>query len=280
MKQVSSVSEMVALAAELHAAGKTIGLVPTLGSLHEGKQSLIRSAAGRAQVVVVSIFPNPLQFGPNESSAPYVHDPAEDLRACEACGATIAFTPSVAELLPRGFSTTVTEESLTKPLCGLSRPTHYRGVATISVKLLNLIRPQQIFFGQKTAQRAAMVRKVAQDLGYAVEVVTLPTLREPDGLAFGTANRFFTDSQRREALALSRAVACAKEMAAAGTRSPDRLIAEATHILGQHRRIRTIYVSVVDAATLEPPREVHPGVDMLAMAAWVDEARLIDNVML
>lgn len=280
MKQISTVRDMAAAAAEFRDAGKTVALIPAAGSIHPGKQALIRAALERAEVVVVSLFANPLQFGANESAAPYLSDPAGDLAACEAAGATVAFAPSAAEVLPRGFSTLVSEDVLSKALCGASRPTHFRGVATATAKLLNLIRPDLIYFGQKTAQRAAVVRKVAQDLGFVVQTAIVPTVREPDGLAIGTANRSFTPNQRVDALALSRALFRAQEMVKGGTRSPDRLVAEATHILAQHRRVRPIYVSVVDAVTLEPSREVKPGTDMLAIAAWVDEARLIDNILL
>jgi pantoate--beta-alanine ligase len=280
MKPVTSVQEMAALAESLRSAGKTVALVPTAGSVHAGKQALIRAAAERAEVPIIAIIANPLQFGANESTGPYLRDPAGDLAAAEQAGAAIAFTPSPADFLPKGYSTLVGEETLSRPLCGASRTTHFRGVATMVVKLLNLIDPDILLFGQKTAQRAAVVRKVIQDLNGVAEVVVEPTVREPDGLAVGTANRQFTESQRKEALALSRALFRAKEMVGAGTRSPDRLIAEATHILAQHRRVRPIYVSVVDRGTLEPSREVRPGTDMLAIAAWVDEARLIDNTIL
>jgi pantoate--beta-alanine ligase len=146
--------------------------------------------------------------------------------------------------------------------------------------LLNAIHPQSLYFGQKSAQRAAVVRKMAMDLAFPVEVRVVPTVREADGLAAGTANASFTDSQRKEALAISQALTRAKEMADAGTRSPDRLIAEATHILNQHRRVRTIYISIVHRRTLLPTREVTPGEYFMAIAAWVDEVRLIDNQVL
>lgn len=282
MKQISSTSEIAALAAEARAAGRVVALVPTLGSLHAGKQALIRAAkAGSGEPwVIVSAFVNPLQFGANEPAARYPRDPARDAEAAEACGADLLFNPSAEEILPRGFATTVSEETLSRTLCGPSRPGHFRGVTTMTAKLLNLIQPHRLYFGQKTAQRAAIVRKMIADLAYAAEVVVEPTVREPDGLAAGTANASFTDSQRQEALALSRALRRAKEMTEAGTRSPDRIVAEATHILGQHRRVRTIYVSVVSLETLEPAREIIPGRQMMALAAWVDETRLIDNVRL
>lgn len=282
MKQISSTTGILAFAAEARAAGRTLALVPTQGSLHAGKQALIRAAKSAAggPLVIVSAFVNPLQFSPNEPVSRYPRDPARDAEIAAACGADALFQPAPEEMLPRGFASAVTEETLSRTLCGPSRPGHFRGVTTVTAKLLNLLGPQQVYFGQKTAQRAAIVRKMMADLGYAAEIVVVPTVREPDGLAAGTANATFTDSQRQEALALTRALRRAKEMTDAGTRSPDRIVAEATHILGQHRRIRMIYVSVVSAETLEPAREVTPGRHLLAVAAWVDETRLIDNVQL
>jgi len=275
---------MAAYAAQTRASGTPLALVPTLGSLHAGKQALIRSAAGEpgsaAAAAIVSIFVNPLQFGPNEPIARYPRNLEADLAACQECGAAAVFTPSADEMLPPGFGTIVTEETLSKTLCGPSRPGHFRGVTTLTARLLNAVQPQSVYFGQKTAQRAAVVRKMAVDLAFPVEVRVVPTVREADGLAAATANAGFTESQRKEALAISKALRRAKEMADAGTRSPDRLIAEATHILNQHRRVRTIYISIVHRETLLPTREVVPGEYFMAIAAWVDEVRLIDNQVL
>jgi pantoate--beta-alanine ligase len=280
MQQIESVSEMRSVAAQLKAQGRSIALVPTMGALHAGQEALIRAAVKRADVTVVSLFLNPLQFGPNEVVASYPRSAAEDLALCEACGAQIVFAPTVAEMYPRGYSTYVGEEHIAKTLCGVSRPAHFRGVTTMMAQFFNLIRPDYAYFGQKTAQRAAVVRQMAADLRFGVEIVVVPTVREGDGLAAGVHNRGFTASQRSEALALSRALRKVKEMAEAGVRNPDRLIAEATHILSQHRRVRIIYVSIVDPVTLEPVREATAGNTMLAIAAWVDEVRLIDNVLL
>jgi len=280
MIQISSANEMRAFVADLRARGQTVALVPTMGALHPGKQALIRAAAAKADAAIVSLFVNPLQFGPNEALARYPRNPAEDLERCAACGAHAAFTPETAEVFPRGYNTFVTEESLSKSLCGPARPAHFRGVATLMVQFLNLMRPQSVYFGQKTAQRAAVVRKVAEDLRCGAEIVVEPTVREADGLAAGSANLALSASQRQEALALSRTLGRVKEMADSGVRSPDRLAAEATHLLGQHRRVRMIYVAIVDRLTLEPAREIVPGRDMMALAAWVDEVRLIDNQIL
>ena len=280
MQKIESVTEMRSVAAQWRAQGKKIALVPTMGALHAGKEALIRAAVAKADIVVVSLFVNPLQFGPNEMMANYPRSIPEDLALCEACGAQAVFLPSAAEIYPRGYSTYISEEQVAKPLCGLSRPAHFRGVTTMMAIFFNLIHPNFAFFGQKTAQRAAIVRKMATDLNFGVEIVVVPTVRDPDGLAVGVSNRNFTSSQRTEALALSKALKKVKEMTESAVRNPDRLIAEATHILSQHRRVRIIYIAVVDPATLEPIREATAGKSMLAIAAWVDEVRLVDNVLL
>jgi pantoate--beta-alanine ligase len=277
MKKIESASEMSELSAKLRGEGKTIALVSTMGALHAGQDALIRAAAAKADVVVVAIFVNPLQFSPNEAIANYPRSFQEDLRLCESAGAHVVFAPQAGEILPRGFSTFVTEETISKPLCGLSRPGHFRGVATLMAKLFNLTRPHYAFFGQKTAQRAAVARKVSEDLAFGVEIVIVPTVRDPDGLAAGSRNGGLTPNQRHGALALSQALARAAEMVHSGVRNPDRLIAEATHILSQHRPVRVIYVAVVDSRTMEAVREVTPGRTLLAIAAWINEVRFIDN---
>ena len=280
MQKIESIAEMRSVAVALKASGKTIALVPTMGALHAGQEALIRAAVQQAGVVIVSLFVNPLQFGPNETMANYPRSMAEDLALCEACGAQIVFMPSAAEIYPKGYSTFISEEQIAKTLCGASRPAHFRGVTTMMANFFNIIHPDFAFYGQKTAQRAAIVRKMAADLHFNVEIVVVPTVRETDGLATGVSNRNFTPNMRSEALALSKALKKVKEMTDAGVRNPDRLIAEATHILSQHRRVRIIYISIVDTVTLEPVREATAGKTMLALAAWIDEVRLIDNVLL
>jgi len=280
MKQLSGLSDLAAFAAATRVSGTPLALIPTLGALHPGKQALIRAAVAEGGAALVSVFVNPLQFSANEPNVRYPRNLDADLAICRDCGASAVFAPSSEEMLPAGFGTYVTEETLSKTLCGPSRPGHFRGVTTITARLLNAARPQSVYFGQKTAQRAAVVRKMALDLAYPVEIRVVPTVREADGLAAATANAGFTDSQRKEALAISQALKRAKEMADAGTRSPDRLIAEATHILNQHRRVRTIYIAIINRLTLLPTREVVPGEYFMAIAAWVDEVRLIDNQIL
>lgn len=281
MQKIETVSEMRSLAARLKAEGKTIALVATQGALHAGQEALITAAAERADVVVVSIFVNALQFPPNEITANYPRSIEADLALCERCGAEVVFAPAAEEIYPKGFSTYVTEDVTSKLLCGPSRPTHFRGVTTLMAKLFNVVRPDFAVFGQKAVQRAAVVRKMAKDLHFEVEVVVVPTAREADGLAAGVRNRELTANQRQDALAIYAALNRAKQMVEeSGVRIPDRLVAEATHILGQRRRVRVIYVSIVDTTTMEPVREVVPGKAMMAIAAWVDEIRLIDNLVL
>ena len=266
--------------AGLRADGKSIALVPTMGALHAGHAALIAAAEARADFVVVSIFVNPLAFGPNENFPGYPRSPDADCRLCEELKVDAVFMPSTEEFFPRGYSTYVTEESVGKPLCGVSRPTHFRGVTTVAAKLLNIVRPDAIVLGQRDAQQVAVLRKMIADMHFGVEVVVGPTVRESDGLVVNVRNRDLTATQRQEAVAIHAALKRAQEMVAQGVRSPDRVIAEATHLLGDRRRLRVIYISIVDPATMEPTREIVPGKSLLAVAVWVDEVRLIDNAVL
>lgn len=280
MQIIRSVSEMQALAEELRSKGQLIGLVPTMGALHEGHLTLIRRAAERADAVVVSIFVNPTQFAPSEDFNKYPRELEADVAKCEAAGATHVFSPSNEEIYPKGYSTYISEEHVARPLEGVSRPAHFRGVTTVVAKLFNICRPDLAVFGQKDAQQVAVIKKMVADLNFTVDIVVAETLREPDGLAMSSRNRYLTTTQRGEALAISRALFKARDMVAAGERRADRLVAEATHILSQQRRVRVIYVSLVDRNSMEPAREAESGRALLAIAAWVDEVRLIDNIVL
>jgi len=280
MQKVTSVTEMRTLAEELRSKDQIIGLVPTMGALHEGHLSLIRLAAEQADTVVVSIFVNPTQFGPNEDFSKYPRELEDDLKRCEEAGADIVFAPPVEEIYPKGYSTYITEEFIGKPLEGVSRPTHFRGVTTVVAILFNIVRPDLAVFGQKDAQQVAVIRKMVQDLQFTVDIVTAPTLRETEGLAMSSRNRYLGNNQRLESLAIVEALRYAKAMVEKGELRSDRLIAESTHILGQKRRVRIIYISVVDRNTMEAMRDVVPGQSLLAIAVWVDEVRLIDNILL
>lgn len=280
MQKIESVSEMRTVAARLKQESRTIALVPTAGALHAGHGALIALAKSRAEIVVVTLFPNPLAFGPSEHFAKYPRALEADLEFCVDAKVDLVFQPTAEEMLPKGFSSYVTEEAVSKPLCGVSRPTHFRGVTTITAKLLNIVRPDFLVLGQRDPQQVAVLRKMISDLCFGAEVLVAPTVREPDGLALTVRNRELTPGQRREALALHAALERAKQMVAQGVRSPDRIIAEATHLLGDQRQVRVIYVSIVNPVTMEPMREVVPSRTLLAIAVWVGEVRLIDNVLL
>ena len=280
MQKIEAVHEMRSVAAQFQKAGKTVALVPTSGALHAGHAALIATAEERADIVVVSVFVNPLAFGSSENLSGYPRRADVDVKFCEDLQVDVVFMPTAEEMFPRGFSSFVTEEVISKPLCGISRPTYFRGVTTGLAKLLNIVRPDVVVTGQRDAQQAAVVRKMIDDLCFGSEVVVAPIVRESDGLAVTVRNRELSPGQRQEALAIYGALVQAQEMVAQGVRSTDRIIAEVTHLLGERRRIRMIYVSMVDPITMDPVREIVPGRTLLAIAAWIDEVRLIDNVAL
>lgn len=278
MQIVQSVNEMQSHAIGLRSSGRLIGLVPTMGSLHAGHLALIDIAKKEADKVIVSIFVNPAQFGPSEDFDQYPRVLEEDLQKCRESGVDIVFNPSVQEMYPQGYSTYVKEEHLSLGLCGISRPHHFQGVTTVCLKLFNIARPDIAVFGQKDAQQCAVIKKMVADLNLPIEVVVGPTHRDPDGLATSSRNAYMSKVQREEALSISKALHIAREMVEQGTRSVDRIVAEITHHLSLHRRVRVIYVQVVDKLTMEPAREIEPGRHIVCVATWVDQTRLIDNI--
>jgi pantoate--beta-alanine ligase len=280
MQKIESVLEMRTLSANFKRNGVTVALVSTSGALHAGHVALITEARQRAAVVVVSVFTNPLAFGPSENLARYPRTPESDEKLGEELKVDVLFRPSADEMYPRGFSTFVTEEAISRVLCGVSRPSHFRGVTTGMAKLLNIVRPNVVVMGQRDPQQAAVVRKMIDDLCFEAEVVVVPMVREPDGLVVSVKNSDLTTRQRDDALAIYASLQQAKEMVAQGVRSPDRVIAEVTHNLGEKRMIRVIYIATVDPVTMEPMREIVPGATLLAIAVWVDQVRLIDNALL
>ncbi|MDP4611082.1 MAG: pantoate--beta-alanine ligase [Opitutales bacterium] len=280
MQTIQSVNEMQSHAIGLRSSGRLIGLVPTMGCLHEGHLSLIDIAKEKADKVIVSIFVNPTQFGPNEDYDRYPRMLEEDIEKCRERGADIVFNPSLSEMYPDGYSTYVTEEAISEGLCGISRPHHFRGVTTVCLKLFNITRPDIAVFGQKDAQQCAVIRKVVNDLNIPAEVVIGPTHRDPDGLATSSRNAYLSTLQRSEALSISKALNIAKGMIEEGTRSVDRVVAEITHHLSLSRRVRVIYVQIVDRDTMKPAREILPGKQVITVAVWVDQTRLIDNILI
>lgn len=278
MQRIDKIETMREAVGALRQAGRRIALVPTLGALHAGHVSLIRLAQARGDAVIVSAFVNPLQFGPSEDLVRYPRTPEADATVCAQENVEVLFTPSAEEMFPRGFSSTVQEDAVSRNLCGVSRPILFRGVLTCWLKLFNITQPDTVVMGEKDAQQVAVVRKVAADLLLPVEIITGPTVRDPDGLAVSARNKYLSPGQRDEVLTVYGALRRAKEMVESGVRSPDRLVAEVTHLIAQKRRLRVIYISVVDRVTMEQLREVLPGQCLLAIAFWVDEIRLTDNM--
>ena len=280
MQKIETISAMRAAAAELRASGRRLALLPTLGALHAGHASLIRLAQARGDAVVVSAFVNPLQFGPSEDYAKYPRSPGTDATFAEREGVDILFTPTADEMFPKGFSTQLSEDHVSKPLCGVVRTTLFRGTLTCWLKLINLVQPAVLLMGEKDVQQVAVMRKAAADLALPVEILVGPVVRDADGFAVSARNTYLSPSHREEALAVYRALCRAKEMVDSGVKSADRIVAEATHILAEKRRLRVIYISVVNRETMEAVREVISGQHLLAISYWVDEIRLTDNFLL
>jgi pantoate--beta-alanine ligase len=278
MQKIETVTAMREAAGALRRAGRPIAFIPTLGALHAGHASLIRLGRESGAAVVVSAFVNPLQFGPSEDFAKYPRTLAADVMLAEKEGAEVLFTPTVEEMFPKGFSTLVQEEAVSKPLCGVARPALFRGTLTCWLKLFNIVQPDVVIMGEKDVQQVAVVKKVAADLLLPFKIVTAPIVRDADGITLSARNNYLTPSQREEATAVVRALRKAKEMVEAGVKSTDRLVAEATHIIAAKRRLRVIYIAVVDPRTMEPVREVVAGECLMAVSYWVDEVRLTDNM--
>jgi len=251
-----------------------------MGALHGGHIELMQAAKDQADIVVVTIFVNPTQFGPSEDFDAYPRGLEQDIRMCEEAGADIVFVPGVEELYPDGYSTFISEEKLSEGLCGISRPNHFRGVLTVVTKLFNIVHPDLAVFGQKDAQQAAVLKKMVADLHFGVRILICPTVREEDGLAMSSRNRSLHSTQRKDAAVIYQALQSAKTLYDSGNRNVDRILAEVTHTLSTSRRIRVIYVNFVDSETLEPLNELVEGRSLLAVAVWVDEVRLIDNIIL
>jgi pantoate--beta-alanine ligase len=255
-------------------AGRTIGFVPTMGALHEGHLSLMRAARERDDVVVLSVFVNPAQFAPGEDFDRYPRTWEEDKAHAETIGMDAIYVPSVNDMYPEGYSTYVTAEGVSDGLCTLTRPHFFRGVATVVAKLFNAVLPDRAYFGRKDGQQCAVVTRMARDLDFPVEIVALETVREPDGLAMSSRNKYLTEADRENALSLSRGLFKARAAMEAGERDPDAL---KTIVRDTMRDVPIDYVELVDAGTIQPVERVQ-GTVMLAVAAHVGAARLIDNM--
>jgi pantoate--beta-alanine ligase len=272
-----TIAEIRKFVAQARGARKTIGFVPTMGALHVGHASLIEAAAKRCDYVVVSIFVNPTQFGPGEDFEKYPRPFEKDAQLCERHGAHAIFSPSPNEMYPRKNLTWVTVEKLTEPLCGQSRPGHFRGVTTVCTKLFNIVGADLAFFGQKDAQQATVIRRMVADLNLPLEIVVCPTVREPDGLAMSSRNQYLSPQERSQAPVIYRSLQRCAELIETGERDATKISAEMTGVLNQVPALRPEYVSIVDADSLEPCDPVRGRV-LVAIAARLGSTRLIDNI--
>jgi pantoate--beta-alanine ligase len=257
-----------------------IGLVPTMGALHEGHLSLMRRASKDCSTVVVSIFVNPAQFGPDEDLNRYPRTREHDLELLRGESVTAVFIPEPAEMYPPGFRTYVTVEELGGKLCGLTRPTHFRGVATVVLKLLNVVEPHMVFFGQKDAQQLILIRRMARDLNLGIDIVGCPIVREADGLAMSSRNRYLSPPERKAALVLSQSLEWALHQVKAGEKSGPRILQGVKNMISREHSARLDYAEIVETTGLEPIMELDGRETLLALAAYVGGTRLIDNLII
>jgi pantoate--beta-alanine ligase len=279
LKTYNTIRDMRAASRAARRTGLRLGLVPTMGALHEGHLSLIRAAKASCQVVAASIFVNPTQFGPNEDLAKYPRPLERDRELLENEGVDLLFAPPVDEMYPNGTPTWVTVEDLSDKLDGRSRPGHFRGVTTIVTKLFHAVEPDAAFFGQKDAAQAAIIRRMARDLNSPVEIVICPIVREPDGLAMSSRNIYLDLQQRKQALVLQRSLMQVKQMDGAGEYNAARLIVAAKEVFVTEPAVRLDYFEIVDPDSLDPVNDVSKGA-LVVVAAFVGTTRLIDNILL
>lgn len=277
MKIVSTIEEVRAQVREWKKEGKTVGFVPTMGYLHEGHASLM-DAAGENDKVVVSIFVNPMQFGPNEDLASYPRDLEHDAKVCEAHGVDLIFHPTPEEMYGDNFYSYVDMDVLTKELCGLSRPVHFRGVCTVVAKLFNIVTPDKVYFGQKDAQQLAVIKRMVKDLNMPLTIVGCPIIREEDGLAKSSRNTYLSPEERKAALVLSRSIFLGKKMVEQGEKDCKKIKEAMTAEIEKEPLAKIDYVKIVDLSTMQQVETTEHGV-LAAIAVYIGKTRLIDNFM-
>lgn len=277
---IRKIKDMKQITKRLKKEGKTIGFVPTMGYLHEGHVSLIRCSKKDNDITVVSIFVNPIQFGKNEDLDRYPRDLERDVEICGKEGVDYVFYPSADEMYPEGFSTYVEVEGITQRLCGTFRSGHFKGVTTVVAKLFNIVQPDKAYFGEKDYQQLKVIQKMVRDLNIDVEVIGCPLIREKDGLALSSRNKYLTPEERKSALSISRALFRAKQMFESGEKDPSKVIDEVKRIISSQPLVKEIqYVEVVDPEELTPKKKLEKG-DVVAVAVFVGNTRLIDNIKL
>ena len=279
MEIVTSPSEIQDYCRSALAEGKTIGLAPTMGFLHEGHLSLMRRARVENDLTVVSIFVNPTQFGPTEDYEEYPRDLQSDSEMAAEAGVDVIFAPSAKDMYPEGYATFVNVRGITEKMCGASRPGHFRGVTTVVAKLFNLVQPHRAYFGQKDAQQTVVIKRMAADLNFGVEIVVMPTVREDDGVAMSSRNKYLNEDERRAALVLNKSLHKARNLTKSGERDAAKIYRKMRDMIEAEPLAKVDYISIVDANTLADI-DVVEGKTLIAMAVFIGETRLIDNVVL
>lgn len=276
MKTIETISEMQQAALSMRAEGKSIGLVPTMGAFHEGHLSLMRAARAANDQVIVSLFVNPAQFGPHEDLDRYPRDLGRDIELAQGEGVDLIFLPSVEEIYPKGFCTQITVTGLSDRLCGEHRPGHFQGVATVVAKLFHITLPQRVYFGLKDFQQTVVIRRMVEDLNLNLEMVTLPTVREPDGLAMSSRNAYLSQEERNAARCLKGSLDLAVQQIEGGERNADTLRGSIRERIGRENGVAIDYVSIADPGTLQEVSTL-TGEAVVALAVRIGETRLIDN---
>ena len=278
MKVATTVESIRDLMKAARSEGRKIGLVPTMGALHVGHVSLVEAARHDCDFVVVSIFVNPTQFGPGEDFAKYPRPLEADLEICRKAGVDAVFAPASDVMYPDENLTWVTVEKLTEPLCGRSRPGHFRGVTTVCAKLFNIVGPDIAYFGQKDAQQAITIRRMVRDLNMPLEIVVCPTIREPSGLAISSRNQYLSEKQKKDAATIFQSLEVCREMIEAGMTETQQIVTRMREVLQEVPSMEIEYISVVDAETLETVDKI-AGRMLVAVAVRLGPARLIDNIL-
>lgn len=279
MKIINNPKAMQAFSQNQRRQGKTIGFVPTMGALHEGHLSLIRQARQENDIVIVSIFVNPAQFGPKEDLRKYPRNLRRDAKMCAKLGVDIIFNPDSKPMYPQNYKTYVAVEDLSWVLCGKFRPGHFRGVATVVTKLFNIVSPDVSYFGQKDAQQAIIIKKMVEDLDIPVRIEVMPTVRAEDGLALSSRNTYLNEAERRDALVLSQALHIAEDLAQAGVRDSAKIIRCIKGCVRKRKTARLEYASIIDLDDLTPVKAITEPC-LLALAVWIGKTRLIDNTII
>lgn len=275
MKLVKTIKEIRKIVSEWKKEGLTIGFVPTMGYLHEGHQSLIKNALENDKVIV-SIFVNPIQFGPGEDFATYPRDIDRDIEKCSEAGADLIFAPLPEEMYLNDFSTFVDMTGPTDDLCGKARPGHFKGVCTVVNKLFNIVAPDKAYFGEKDAQQLAVIKRMVRDLNINIKIIGCPIIREKDGLAKSSRNTYLSVEERKAALVINKALTSGKNMIQNGEKNPDKIVSAITSVINEEPLAKIDYIKIVDADTISAVSEINENI-LVAAAVYIGKTRLIDN---